>query len=327
MRVGLGISLAAHVAVLVGGLVSFASTRTLEAPATPSIPIEIVSVEEFTELKRGQRDGQKKPEAVTQKRPLSPERPREAPEAKNAKPEVQTAAAPPPPPPPEARPEPVRAPEPTPRPEPKPESAKAPEPKAAAVPKPVKAPEPKPEPKPVKTADAKPEPKPPAPKPKTPEPKPVAQRSNDRAPSDEKTFDPSSIAALLNKAAPPKASMTDGPTAATASAGTLEGQGAKLTASEIDALYAQLAQCWNPPAGADDPSSLVVKVRFDLNPDGSLSRPPEVVDAPTGSFGQVAAESALRAVRRCEPYALPAQKYENWRQIVINFDPRAMFGG
>ena len=36
-------------------------------------------------------------------------------------------------------------------------------------------------------------------------------------------------------------------------------------------------------------------------------------------------DSALRAVQACEPYSLPPAKYEFWKDIVLNFDPRDMF--
>jgi hypothetical protein len=35
----------------------------------------------------------------------------------------------------------------------------------------------------------------------------------------------------------------------------------------------------------------------------------------------------VRAVRRCAPYNLPAEKYDSWREINVTFDPREMFGG
>jgi colicin import membrane protein len=42
---------------------------------------------------------------------------------------------------------------------------------------------------------------------------------------------------------------------------------------------------------------------------------------------QVAAESAQRAVRKCAPYTfMPAAKYEAWKVIEVNFDPKQMFG-
>jgi outer membrane biosynthesis protein TonB len=319
MRVGLGVSLTAHAAILLWGLVSFASPRTLDAGATESIPIDIVTVAELTELKRGQSRGEKKPEAVTEKRQPSPEKPREAPPVPQAKPETATA----PPPPPAERPEPVKATE------SKPEPAKP----VAAEPAPVRVPEP------VRDIDStpnvKPEQKsevPPLPTPKPPAPRPAQKvaeaRTEPRSSVPDRMFDPDRIAALLNKAAPPKPAAPEAATAATPSLGSLRGTAQRLSASEEDALRAHVQRCWNPPVGADDPHSLVVPVRIYLNPDGSLSRPPEVVQAPGGSFGQVAAEAALRAVRRCEPLPLSPGMYDKLRQgFIFNFDPREMLGG
>ena len=41
---------------------------------------------------------------------------------------------------------------------------------------------------------------------------------------------------------------------------------------------------------------------------------------------RAAADSALRALRnpRCSPLKLPPEKYDQWKSIVINFDPRSM---
>jgi len=37
-------------------------------------------------------------------------------------------------------------------------------------------------------------------------------------------------------------------------------------------------------------------------------------------------DSAIRAAQACEPYSLPPDKYDLWKDIVLNFDPRDMFG-
>jgi len=39
-------------------------------------------------------------------------------------------------------------------------------------------------------------------------------------------------------------------------------------------------------------------------------------------------ESALRGVRRCAPYSfMPPLKYEAWKDVIVDFDPRDMFRG
>ena len=110
----------------------------------------------------------------------------------------------------------------------------------------------------------------------------------------------------------------------------VRGAGAQtaLTASEIDALKAKLAKCWNVPVGAPDPAALVFRVRFSLNEDGTVSGAPQLVDK--GGLGdpyfRAAADSAIRAIHMCGPYELPPDKYANWQEITIEFDPTKMAG-
>ena len=100
-----------------------------------------------------------------------------------------------------------------------------------------------------------------------------------------------------------------------------------MTATELDALRARLAQCWSPPIGWTDPEEVRVVLMLSLNPDGSVSGDPQVLERPDGRYEQAAPESALRAVRRCAPYTLPPEKYESWKQVRITFDPTEMGGG
>jgi hypothetical protein len=75
--------------------------------------------------------------------------------------------------------------------------------------------------------------------------------------------------------------------------------------------------------------NLLVSVEFKLSPDGTLSAPPTVINAGFDPLFQVAAETAVRAIARCEPYAdiFPAEHYGIWGQsITVDFDPRQMFG-
>ncbi len=79
--------------------------------------------------------------------------------------------------------------------------------------------------------------------------------------------------------------------------------------------------CWNPPVGVAEAKDLVVIVKFALNRDGSVSGEPTVVNHGAHALFQIAAESATRAVRRCQPFRLPASKYEAWRDVEVKFDP------
>ncbi len=99
----------------------------------------------------------------------------------------------------------------------------------------------------------------------------------------------------------------------------------QLTAGEVEALRRRLAQCWDLPVVLKNASGVTVMVRIDLNLDGSLARPPAVINHSQHPLFRVAAESALRAVRKCAPFtALPTAKYDAWKTIEVNFDARSM---
>ena len=102
-----------------------------------------------------------------------------------------------------------------------------------------------------------------------------------------------------------------------------------LTMSEIDAIRYQIQQCWSVPAGARDAEDLVVRVRVFLNSDGTIARPPEIVDSGRrDTFFLAAAESARRAVLKCTPLKnLPVEKFRQWQELTLTFNPRDMLGG
>lgn len=109
--------------------------------------------------------------------------------------------------------------------------------------------------------------------------------------------------------------------------GDERGAGLRMSVNEIDAFRSQISRCWSPPAGGLGDQTVIVRLRIELNPDGSLARPPQVMNAGAPPFFQAAAESAVRAVFACQPYAMPPGKYDQWRDMVLNFDPRQMYGG
>jgi hypothetical protein len=199
-------------------------------------------------------------------------------------------------------------------------SVKAPAPK----PKPKKTVKvkPKPKPKPKKIVKAKkPKPKKVAAKPKA-KPKPVAKKN--------KEFDPDNIAALLNKvpdAGPQKTAALEPKKKPQPAKGRSDGRDLSMTFNEIDALRAKISQCWNPPVGGLGAEAIKVKLRLRLREDGALSREPEVVNRAGSPFFRAAADAAVRAVMQCQPYQLPARKYAMWRDMILNFDPKEMFGG
>lgn len=103
----------------------------------------------------------------------------------------------------------------------------------------------------------------------------------------------------------------------------------ELTPSEIGQMKAQMAKCWSVPVGAAGAHKLIIAVRIALSPEGRLLTRPEILNDPGSSnpFFRTAAESALRAIRRCQPFQMPEEKYESWKNIVLVFNPEEMVDG
>ena len=102
----------------------------------------------------------------------------------------------------------------------------------------------------------------------------------------------------------------------------------RMSMSEADALRRQLTRCWSIQAGARYAESLVVEIRLTVTPARQVSSA-TIVDQ--WRYGQdphfrAAADSAMRAVRSplCNPLDLPPDKYDLWKDIVVNFDPSEM---
>jgi len=104
--------------------------------------------------------------------------------------------------------------------------------------------------------------------------------------------------------------------------------GERMSLSEIDAFRAQIRACWSLPAGAKNAESLVVRVRVQLDTSGRPIAKKVINRAQlTDSYFLSAAESVLRAIERCQPYKMPPEKYESWREMELNFDPSKMLNG
>ncbi|MDH5557448.1 MAG: TonB C-terminal domain-containing protein [Alphaproteobacteria bacterium] len=106
--------------------------------------------------------------------------------------------------------------------------------------------------------------------------------------------------------------------------------GTRLTVSEKDALRRQIEQCWNVPIGARNPEELVVEIKILVNRDRTV-RDAVIVDyarVAADKFFRTMAESARRAVKnpKCSPLKLPPDKYNEWREITMTFDPSKMVG-
>ena len=143
-------------------------------------------------------------------------------------------------------------------------------------------------------------------------------------------FDPNSIAALIDKSkveSSEKIKKTDKVTQDQIK--NIENIG--LSLSEEDALKAQIFGCWSIPLGLPYNENLLVRVKLKLKPDGMVVKS-EILDharmnKPGQGFYKVLAESALRAVKLCQPLRVPTTGYERWKELQLNFDAREMLEG
>ena len=143
-------------------------------------------------------------------------------------------------------------------------------------------------------------------------------------------FDPNSIAALIDKSKVESAETNkklDKITQDQDKSIDLSG----LSLSEEDALKAQIFGCWSIPLGLPYNEDLIVRIKLQLKSDGSIIRS-EILDharmnKPGQGFYKVLAESALRAVKLCQPLRVPSTGYERWKELQLNFDAREMLEG
>ena len=143
-------------------------------------------------------------------------------------------------------------------------------------------------------------------------------------------FDPTNIAALIDKSKVDSAEVVKKNDDITQDKDrSIENTG--LTLSEEDALKAQIFGCWSIPLGLPYNEDLLVRIKLMLEPDGSVKKT-EILDharmnKPGQGFYKVLAESALRAVKLCQPLRVPTTGYERWKELQLNFDAREMLEG
>lgn len=312
-------------AILHGGIVAatFLSWPTsIDKSVQPDfVPVELLEIADTTNVRASAKSEDPKPDPKPAAKPDP--KPKAAPDPR---------PEPPPPPPPEPEPKPVAEPEPAPEPEPEPapapETAEA-QPEPAPSEDPVPAPPvPKAKPKAVKeppkeVAEAEPEP--------TPEKKPEKPKKEDPPPEDDKPFDPDAVIAGLEDKEDTDTETDSAPEETPAEDEKPQkgiGDPSRATATIQDAFKTQVSKCWSPPVGAPSPENLIVLIRVRMNRDGSLSGMPEYLEPGKMSdpYYRAAAEAGRRAIMGCQNYKLPADSYDLWDVLDVEFDPSKMIG-
>jgi hypothetical protein len=299
---GWAVSSTLHSALLIFLILGFASAPKFD-DGEEAIPVETVSDTQLNQIMNGEKTAKPAPEPPpaprTEPAPPSPPQP---------PPELRTADAPAPPPKPET------APAPKPRPPPKPEPG--PLPKQVDLPRPPERPRP---PAPPKPAVEKPKPDAIA--------KVVEQESTEAKPT--QPYDPNAIAKLITPKAPPASGSGAEANAAVTPQGLPHHDAQRMSVSMASALDAWLTEsylnCWSPPPAMPDGDVYVAEIKVVFNRDGSLSARPILLNPPTDPAWRAHAESAMRAVRKCDPLHVPpeyAPFFEEWKIETIHFDPR-----
>ena len=289
MRDALVYSVLSHAVIMTIGYFGLPYIQREAVLTDTPIMVEIVNVSELTNAPPPKPE-KKPPPKAEKKTPQHPKKP------------SQTAA--PPPPPPAKDPEVAALPA-----EPKPKAKPKPKPEAKPKPKPIR-----------KLAKAKPRRKPKPPDAFTSvlrtveklknRPPPKENKKEDKKPEKKETFEQQMAQALMSR---------------TARHDPLR----SLAISEIDLVRQQIRECWSLPAGAKEAENLSIEIKMAMNPDGTV-RQARILDQnrlQSDPFFRAAAESALRAVLNphCNPLKLPPEKYQQWQNMILIFDPRDMF--
>ena len=106
--------------------------------------------------------------------------------------------------------------------------------------------------------------------------------------------------------------------------------GINLSISEIDAIRRHFEKCWNIPSGAREAGNLATEIKVRFNKKGNVidARIVNISRMKRDRYFRTAAESALRAVLnpRCQNAPLPENKFDKWKNLTLNFDPKSIIG-
>lgn len=101
----------------------------------------------------------------------------------------------------------------------------------------------------------------------------------------------------------------------------LQGKDQTLSATTIAAFVQRIKECWVIPPGARE-GDITVRIRIQLNLDGSVMGDPQVMNGPGDYLFETTARSTKAAILQCQNYDfLPADQYDVWKDLVLNFNP------
>jgi hypothetical protein len=88
-----------------------------------------------------------------------------------------------------------------------------------------------------------------------------------------------------------------------------------------------LRTCSTLPESVAASDKIAIKLRVVMGRDGRLAADPMLIEASASAKGPLLMQSAIAALRACQPYAmLPADKYREWRVLDLTFTPQDFTG-
>jgi colicin import membrane protein len=160
---------------------------------------------------------------------------------------------------------------------------------------------------------------------------PAKPRSGDEAAAPpERKFDPTDIGKFLSREVAQRKASTGQELQQVAALGEPTASAAKMSPSlwsQLDGLLQdQYKRCWTF-VGLGGAKKYIPEIRVWYAANGSLMQPPELLNPPSDPSLKALADSALRAVRRCDPLRIPERYqpyYEQWKGRIVRFDPEEM---
>jgi len=98
---------------------------------------------------------------------------------------------------------------------------------------------------------------------------------------------------------------------------------ADIASSLITEFRRHLKTCSKLPGSIAPSDGLRIRLRVIMTPDGKLAAEPILTEASASAKGPLLMQSAIAALRACQPYAmLPVDRYGEWKVIDLSFTPR-----
>ena len=157
-------------------------------------------------------------------------------------------------------------------------------------------------------------------------------RSGDQNEQPQRKFDRNAISRLLSREPAERRAAAGRKVQRQARLGSPTASAAKMSPSmwgQLDGLMQeQYKRCWSY-LGLATGRRYIPQIRVSYAPTGRLTSGPTLLNPPADPSMRSLADSALRAVRKCDPLRIPPQfapYHDQWKSRVLRFDPEEMMG-